>query len=236
MLEDLLARLSATQPTPTWQVALSTAAVAVALVASPGYRIVRHLTTLLHEAGHALLALLSGRQLTGIKLHSDTSGVTISKGRPRGFGMIATVAAGYPAPAFVGLAGMLLVNAGRSAAFLWLLVLLSAALLVLIRNLYGLWVVLVTGLGVGALSWFAPADALGLAAQLVVWVLLLAAPRAVLEMSRTRRRPGGQHSDADQLAGLTRLPAVVWVGWFAVVCLGALGYASYQLWLSLPWS
>ena len=47
-------------------------------------------------------------------------------------------------------------------------------------------------------------------AYLLTWLLLLAAPRPPLELlasGRRRRRT----SDADQLAGLTHLPAVVWI-------------------------
>src|SRR5699024_3145720 len=58
----------------------------------------------------------------------------------------------------------------------------------------------------------------------MVWSLLLVAPRAVVELQRSRRRrsrsPSG--SDADQLAGLTRLPAGLWIGIFwlmSVACL-----------------
>lgn len=42
-----------------------------------GWRWVRLLVTITHEAGHALVALLTGRRLTGIRLHSDTSGLTL---------------------------------------------------------------------------------------------------------------------------------------------------------------
>jgi hypothetical protein len=54
------------------------------------------------------------------------------------------------------------------------------------------------------------------------WFLLLAAPKAVLELQRARRRRAAPDSDADQLARLTRVPALVWVGAFLLVDLGAL--------------
>jgi len=70
--------------------------------------------TLVHEAGHAVVAVLTGRRLNGIRLHSDTSGLTVSSGKPRGAGMIATAAAGYLAPAALGLGSVLLVDAGHT--------------------------------------------------------------------------------------------------------------------------
>lgn len=224
MIQELWDRATSTQPplTETWVLAVGVAA--LLLTWTPiGYRLVRHLATLLHEAGHALVAVLVGRKLSGIRLHSDTSGLTVSKGRPTGPGMVATLLAGYPSPALVGLGGAWLVSNGYSAGSLWALVLLCTLMLLLIRNLYGLWVVLVTGVGVAVLSWTATPEILSIAAYLMVWSLLLVAPRAVVELQRSRRRKrGGARSDADQLAGVTRLPAGIWITVFwllSVACL-----------------
>ncbi|MDO3398399.1 M50 family metallopeptidase, partial [Nocardioides sp. SOB44] len=63
--------------------------------------------------GPAVVGVLVGRRLLGIRLHSDTSGVTLSRGRPRGPGMVAMLAAGYLAPAVVGLGAALLLADGR---------------------------------------------------------------------------------------------------------------------------
>lgn len=65
-------------------------------------------------------------ELRGIRLHSDTSGVTVSRGKRTGPGMVLTTLAGYPAPAVLGLG-----FSGLIAADLMVLVLLVSALLVL---------------------------------------------------------------------------------------------------------
>ena len=229
MLADLWARASTTQPPLPWENSLLLGLVALLVTWSPvGYRLVRHLVTLVHEAGHAAVAALVGRRLSGIRLHSDTSGVTVSRGRPRGPGMVATMLAGYPAPAVVGLGGAILLGAGYAAAVLWALVLTCALVLLLVRNLYGLWVVLVLGIGVAVLSWTAPAAVLSGTAYLVGWALLLAAPRAVVDLHRERRgRRGG--SDADQLRRLTGVPAAVWTAVFWLVTVGALAAGAREL-------
>lgn len=222
MLVDLWQRATATQPPLPTGGALVLAAVALLVVLSPlGSLLVRHVVTLVHEGGHAIVAALVGRRLHGIRLHRDTSGLTVSRGRPSGPGMVATVAAGYPAPALVGLAGAALTGQGYAAGWLWLLVLACAALLLLVRNLFGLWVVLLTGGAVAALSWGAPPPVIGGAAHLVVWSLLLGAPRGVVGLQRARRR-GARDSDADQLARLTGVPAGVWVAGFWLFCLACL--------------
>jgi hypothetical protein len=235
-------RISAASAPLDWPLALAMAVLALFLAWSPvGYRLVRHLVTLVHEAGHALVALLAGRRLSGIRLHSDTSGVTLSRGRPRGPGMVLTLSAGYPAPALIGLAGAWLVSAGYAAGWLWSLVLVCAGMFLLIRNLYGLWVVLATGVLVAALSWVGDAVVVQAAAHLVVFSLLLAAPRAVVELQRQRRRQsrrparragsaGSLDSDVDQLARLTGLPAVVWTSLFWLACVGCLVAGGWLLW------
>lgn len=231
MIDDLWARVSAVQP-PLHPVAtVLLLLLALAVTWSPaGHHLVRHLVTVVHEAAHALVAVVVGRELAGITLHRDTSGVTVSRGRPRGPGMVATLLAGYPAPALLGLAGAVVLGAGYAAAWLWGLVLLCLGVLVFIRNAYGLLVVVGVGVVVAALSWWAPGWLLTAAAHVTVWGLLLAAPRAVLSLQRGRQRGRGRTSDADQLADLTGIPGILWVLLFALVCAACLGGA---LWLTL---
>lgn len=222
-MREIWDAVTSTQPGPGLGGSLLLAAVALVMTWSPvGYHLVRHGVTIVHEAGHATVAVLTGRQLRGIKLHADTSGVTVSRGRPRGPGMVATVAAGYPAPALLGLLGAVVLGWGHAVALLWALVLLCALMLVQIRNFYGLWVLLVVGVLVGGATWLLPAEAASWIAYLLVWSLLLAAPRSVVELQRLRRRGAARQSDADQLAHLTGLPAVLWIGVFWLVCVAAL--------------
>jgi hypothetical protein len=51
----------------------------------------------------------------------------------------------------------------------------------------------------------------------------------VVELQVQRRRGRGAGSDVAQLAALTRVPAVLWVGLFLVLCLAALGGAGWLL-------
>ncbi|WP_245582071.1 M50 family metallopeptidase [Nocardioides halotolerans] len=204
-------RATSTQPVPDATVAVATGVVALVLVLAPAtWPRVRLGTTVVHEAGHAVVAVLVGRRLRSIRLHSDTSGLTVSRGKPRGPGMVAMLAAGYLAPAALGLVAALLLADGRSVGLLWLLVLLAAALILWVRNGYGLLVLLVGGAGVLLLTWYGDDTVWSVAAYLIAWLLLLSAPRPLVELLTAGRRRG-RTSDPDQLAGLTRMPAVVWI-------------------------
>ena len=206
-------------PPPT---AWSTVAAAAILVLVPAFwRQSRHVITLVHEGGHGVAATLSGRRLDGIRLHSDTSGLTVSRGRPSGPGMVFTLLAGYLAPSLLGLGAARLLGLGYDVAVLWLMLVALALMLVQIRNWFGLWSVAVSGAVVLGVTWFGSAAVQGVFALLVTSLLLLGAVRAVLELHRSRSRSrSAQASDADQLARLTHLPGVIWVGVFLVVSTG----------------
>ena len=189
----------------------------------------RNLVTIVHEAGHAGTAVLTGRRLTGIRLHSDTSGLTLSTGRPSGPGMVATAAAGYLAPSLVGLLGVVLLAFDQVTVMLWAATGLLLAMLVMVRNAYGALSLLLTGAIVVAVSLLAGADVQAGFAYAVTWFLLLAAVRPVGELWRERRRRGQGRTDADQLARLTRVPGGVWVGFFGLGTLAALAAGGWVL-------
>ena len=152
------------------------------------------MVTISHEGGHALVAVLTGRRLMGIRLHADTSGLTLSRGRPTGPGMVAMLAAGYLAPAVAGLGAALLLASGHSLALLWLAVGWLSLMLLQIRNAYGVLVLLVCGIAAGLASWYLSGPTLSLLAYLLTWLLLLAAPSPALELMvrQRRRRPGSR--------------------------------------------
>ncbi len=231
-VDRLWTRVTAEAPLPL-EVLAGAAVVALLVVATPAlWRPARTVVTIAHEGAHGLAALATGRRLAGIRLHSDPSGLTVSAGRPTGPGMVLTCAAGYVGPGLFGLGAAALLAAGHAVGVLWALLVLLALLLLQIRNLYGLWAVLVTGAALAAVTtWLPPAGQAAVAAA-VTWFLLLAAPRTVLELQAARRRRAAPDSDADQLARLTRLPALLWVGVFLLVDVAALVLAAR--WLLVP--
>jgi len=223
IVREVWQRALTTQPAPSGGVIAITAVLAALLVWAPGaWPITRHVVTIAHEAAHGVAALMSGRRLHGIRLHSDTSGLTVSAGRTTGPGMILTTAAGYVGPGLLGLAAAALLSHHRAVGLLWALLIFLALLLIQVRNWFGLWSILVSAAVVFAVSWWLEPQVQSAFAYSLTWFLLLAAPRPVLELQRQRRSGRGATSDADQLARLTILPAILWVGFFLLVTVGAL--------------
>jgi hypothetical protein len=222
-LGDLWDRISGTQPAPEqWLVVVTATVALVAVVPNVLWRVSRNTITIAHEGGHGLIALVTGRRLQGIRLHSDTSGLTVSRGRPTGIGMILTAAAGYTAPPLLGLGGAWLLSSGRITLLLWVATALLTVMLVMIRNVYGALTVICTGSAFLLVSWLASPDVQSLFAYTVVWFLLLGGVRPAFELQSKRRHGGAPDSDADQLSRLTDVPAVLWLFLFHAVSLCSL--------------
>ena len=218
----------------TWLVAL-TAAVAFVVVASHRvWPVSRNVVTLAHEGGHAVVSVASGRRLDGIRLHSDTSGVTSSRGRNHGIGLVLTTAAGYVTPSLLGVGAACLVAVHHATFLLWLVLLLLAAAFVAIRNAYGFLSVLATALLIFVVSRFASLRAQEVFAYLFAWFLLFGGIRPIFELQRRRRRGvagsgGALSSDADQLALLTGVPGGAWIFLFALVAFASLIAGAFLL-------
>jgi hypothetical protein len=216
-------RVSGSQPLPpAWVIGLAALVALIVVLNTPVWRLAGKVITIAHEGGHALISVLSGRRLDGIRLHSDSSGVTYSRGRRTGPGLVLTAAAGYVMPSLLGAGAAWLLAERHLTAMLWLTLVLLAATFLAIRNLYGALAVLVTAGGVFVVSYYAtPAVQAGFA-YLAAWFLLFGGLRPVVELARGRRRRWARGSDADQLARLTGAPAGLWVTLFMLVAVGAL--------------
>jgi Peptidase M50B-like len=235
VLARLWDRVSGSQPLPpAWVVGL-TGLVAIAVVLdSRSWRLTGKVITIAHEGGHALVSVLSGRRLDGIRLHSDSSGVTYSRGKQTGPGLVLTAAAGYVMPPLLGAGAAWLLAERHLTAMLWLALVLLVATFLAIRNLFGALAVLVTAGGVFVVSYYAPAAVQAGFAYLAVWFLLFGGLRPVVELARGswgsaggsrssgRRRRWTRGSDAEQLARLTGAPAGLWISLFVLVALAAL--------------
>jgi hypothetical protein len=243
VLAHLWDRVSGSQPLPpAWLVGLTGIAALLVVLNRQVWMWAGKVITIAHEGGHALVSVLSGRRLDGIRLHADSSGVTFSRGKRNGPGLVLTAAAGYVMPSLLGAGAAWLLAEQHLTAMLWLALVLLAATFLAVRNAFGAVAVLVTGAAVFVISYYAPAIVQAAFAYLAVWFLLFGGLRPVLELIRSRsashsrsasrsRDPRQWHyrsrsaarvSDADQLAHLTGVPAGAWITLFTLVSVAAL--------------
>jgi len=242
VLHRLWERIASAQPAPpAWVVAVTGLAALLLVLNTGSWRLAGKVITIAHEGGHALVSVLSGRRLEGIRLHADSSGVTYSRGKRQGPGLVLTAAAGYPTASLLGAGAAALLAARHQTALLWLALVLLAATFLAIRNAFGALAVLVTAGGVFAVSYYAPAAVQAGFAYLAAWFLLFGGLRPVVELARGRRQRWARGSDAAQLARLTGAPTGLWITLFMLVAVVALVAGATLLvppgWhLSLPFA
>jgi len=171
-----------------------------------------------HELGHAVAAILSGRVVKGIRIRRDHSGDAMSTGRG-GFGTVLSGVFGYPAPAIVGAALLWSVFSGYTALALLVGGVVLVLTVLVIRNAFGIVVVLASA-GVAALLWFfATPDVQGYALLVLGVALLVGSVRGLVTVIgvHTSRRDQLRTSDAYLLYKRTHVPSPVWLAIFAAL-------------------
>lgn len=179
-------------------------------------------TTLVHELGHAVAAVVTGRFVSGIRIRGDHSGDTRSMGRP-GFSTVLSGVMGYPAPAIVGAALVCSVLTGWQATALFVGGVVLVVTLVVVRNVFGV-VVVLASIAVSAALWVWGTPTVQAYALVIVGVaLLIGAVRGWVTVAavHVRHRERLASSDAYLLARSTGVPSVVWLALFAVLIVGS---------------
>lgn len=221
---------------------LAVSAAVIVLTSIPRcWRVLRQASTIVHEMGHVLAAWLTGRRVVGIRLHSDTSGLTVSTGKPQGPGMLLTLLAGYPAPGLLAVTMAGLASGGYAGASLTAYNLVILLALLLSRNVIGILSCLASFAATGLVWWVNREDVVAYVVMALAVFYAWAGLRGTLDvmtvhfraLSRGRaghRRAGTQRaaqqaaqSDAGKAAyalGAVRVPAWLWLVLFFLVSLG----------------
>lgn len=182
--------------------------------------------TLVHELGHAVAALLTGRVVRGIRLHRNHSGDALSSGRGA-LGIVISGVLGYPAPAIVGAAQLWSVFHGYTAIALFAGGVVLVLTLAVIRNLFGILVVLGSA-AVSAPLWFYATPVVQSYALLVLGVaLLVGALRGLATVIGVHilHRDRLPTSDAYLLYRRTGIPSPLWLAVFTVLIAAAVLFA-----------
>jgi hypothetical protein len=207
----------------SWEALLAVLA-ATALVADPAWSLSRYPVTIVHEAGHALVASVSGHSGVRVSLHVGSEGLTewdeADDAGP------AAVLAGYPAPAALGLGALAGLHYGSSAWVLWGALAALGLVFLVVRNFFGLLLVAACAAPVYGALRYAPDDLQSWAALVLGWLLLAGAARSAIQDAYQ------EGSDCDLLADRTGVPASIWYTGFVLSAVAAVGYGA---WLTLNW-
>ncbi|MFZ0157938.1 MAG: M50 family metallopeptidase [Kineosporiaceae bacterium] len=183
----------------------------------------QYFSTFVHEAGHALVALLSGQVLHAVEIFANGGGCTTYSAGGGPFGELVNSLVGYVAPPATALGLIAALRHGVPARTV-VLVLIFIAVLVLVvsGNAFGVAVMIAILLALAVVLHVAGPLAQATAAITAAWFLLLAGLRNIAVLYRVAGP--GTGDDASAAAEVTGIPTVVWVSAFAAFAV----YAVYQ--------
>ncbi len=190
------------------------------------------LSTLVHELGHGLTALLFGARFESLELWPDGSGVAAYRGSFGAFSRAAVAAGGLLGPPLAALALFLAGRRSRSAhialgvlaAFLCMVVVLWAA------SAFTVMVCLVLAISLGLLAWRAsPALSQVICVFLAVQLALASFSRADYLFTPVARTGAGlMPSDVGQIAQALWLPYWFWGGLLAAATVALLAIGAWR--------
>ncbi len=199
----------------------------------------RLLITMVHELGHGLTALLTGGEFRRFEVSPDGSGLAYTAGGWR----FLIIPAGYLG---VAVFSAILIMVGRSHRWSRVTLGVLGALLLLLSLRYGLPTLfsgyilvglLTTASGVifgGFFLWVAWRASPGWIVFLLYLVAIQAGLMAFSDLmgliGLSTRFFNAPANDAQSMAELTYLPALIWAGLWAVVAVGLLGGAIWATW------
>jgi Peptidase M50B-like len=166
------------------------------------WRLVRHLGVIAHEGAHAVAGWGTGHKVSGVQLNSDATGETVIPGTA-GLSAIITGFAGYLGPSLFGLGAAALLAHHQVEAVLVVAGIFLFIILLLVRNFFGVFSVLVTGGLIVLVLWSGSLELQTITAYAVSWFLLLSGVRFVF-------MHGSGADDAHSLRKITHIPRMAW--------------------------
>lgn len=182
----------------------------------------RVFNTMIHEDGHAIMALLTRGKAQKIELFADTSGSTVTYSKYK-LSHFLTSLAGYPASAGAAWLLFYLLNKQDELTLLIAIgILLALNLILFIRNTYGIiWILTLGGL-LYLLFYFDSLIAMRIAVTFFAGVLFwgsLVAPFSLIKITWKNPRQAG---DATNLNKLTGIPSFLW----------SILFLAFSLWIA----
>jgi hypothetical protein len=213
-------------PTMAW-----TTGVVAFVAAVPLWRYTTHAITIAHEGGHAMFGSLTGLLVKKIRIDRGGNGGTGFTKEVKDWGLLQTLAAGlagYLGPSLFGLAGAwMLVHGIAPRSVLLMTLVLMAMLLVMVRNVFGLFAVPLTGALIWVVAMRSTEQVQLVFAYIWVWFLLMGGTRQIPELYRSWQ--GGGEPDTNALSGKTHLSTAFFVALFWLGSLAALIYGGVLL-------
>lgn len=190
-------------------------------------RFLRATNTMIHESGHAIVALLMKGHVENIYLFSNTEGVTRATSTSF-FGGLLTGIAGYT---FSALMIVLLAHLWRRCSYRFIYTILLgfalADLIFWVRNIYGIFWLIIFGLLLIVLFKIKSPKTTSMLSLMLLIILLAGSIRSGIDIFMLGLFHPSYAGDASYLAQLTHIPAFIWGTIFLIITV-LLGYSAFR--------
>ncbi|MFI5838270.1 M50 family metallopeptidase [Catenuloplanes sp. NPDC051500] len=195
---------------------LAVGSLILGLAASVLWTLTRYLITAAHEGSHALFGSVSGGRVDSVRLHPDSSGLTVTISGS----LFLTAVSGYLGPSLFGLAGATMLAHGiRPDAVLWTCLVLLIVVFIQLKNVFGLFIVGLYGTFFFLLVRYGSPGLRALGAYTLIWFLLLG---GVIHTAMGDLKNG----DSVNLRKATMIPVGFWGGFWWLSTMAALIYGG----------
>ena len=179
-LQEMVQRIGETQSPLPAGTALGIGLAALIVVSFPvTWAFIRYFNTMAHEGSHAITDSLVGFKISGVRLKvKDADGATKVEGKGSS---VPSLLIGYLGPSAFGLTAAKLISTGHSVAVLWLALALLVVLLAQVRNVFGIFVIVIAGYVIYIFARYGTVSHETMAAYGIAWLLLLSGVRVVLK-------------------------------------------------------
>ena len=220
---------------PPWPVLTALFLIALATGLVPQFwRWSSYLVTVVHEGGHAIAGLLVGRRLSGIRIHGDRSGSTVSVGSGFIPFRIWTTWWGYPAPAVLGSFYLWAATTGWHNAAMTFTFVVSVIMFLQIRSMVAFITLTATAFASWWLWWYAPDSVLSMVLYSLGWFLIVGGVKVLRELTIKHLKGDTSDSDARALREITWvIPGFFWLITFWLATLVALAFPIRSIFLEL---
>lgn len=187
------------------------------------------INTLIHEIGHAIMALITSGEVLKVQVFFDTSGLTTTKSNS-GIKRFFVSIAGYPFASAMAYVGFMLLGYGYEK---WIVVGLSALFLLTLifwirDNTYGIvWVCIFVAINAFIVFYLKNETVIEIAAWFYCVMMLMESVVSALDLCRIAIRTPQSAGDATNLKKQTHIPAILWSLLFLAFA-GFMGYESIQ--------
>lgn len=188
---------------------------------------VRVFNTLIHELAHALMAVLTSGKILKIELQKDTSGSTLSIAKNKRSQFLVAII-GYPASAgFSYLMLWGLVHAYGLYILIGLLVISVLALLLFVRNSFGIFWMLIFISSIAFVVWINNPFVRDFVVASLAIILMIESVYAAVALFIIAIENPADSGDAKLLNSITKIPALIWSLAFVVIC----GWVVYTIFI-----